>query len=348
MLSGFRLHPDRFIETNLSGGSGSMVSLNVFERRIRELIPSSIRLYDALSRAGVNVDYTMNHARSILCRIKSQGLVSKYRLTDDEAMCIAAYTIEVHSGQSMYTVLNRVLRSPRSESSLIPIAPLLVLFLRSLRKLPLVEKTDLYRAIDVTLTMNKGPSMWWAFTSTTWNMDVTNTFVGSHGGSLLIIKGNCKGYDVSEFSEFPAEKELLIEPETRFNVSSLVRLGGGLVVQCDISPSQPVLLNLAPYNHSSSASSSSSYSSSYSPYSSPPPPSSYSSSPSVSSYSSSPSVSSYSSGTSIGPQVSFKKKPPKLYCHYNSQGELTHISSTPHTQSELHAYEMARSGHKFY
>jgi len=88
---------------------------------------------------------------------------------------------------------------------------------------------------------------WWGFTSVTCNAEVTNAFVGETGGSLFQIEGLCRGYDISELSVYPSESELILEPETRIDITAVIKLGPtATLVHCNILPSSFVLLSIAP------------------------------------------------------------------------------------------------------
>ena len=60
----------------------------------------------------------------------------------------------------------------------------------------------------------------WAFTSTTTSLEITQRFLEETGGTLFYVSGNLWGYDISVFSDFPEEKEILLEPERKLRVTS--------------------------------------------------------------------------------------------------------------------------------
>ena len=233
---------DRFIETQPFTSSGG-TPLNSFASFFAAA--PSIPFRQALLQAGANADFIISHAQIVVNRAESNGRLAELGLSREEAMCIAGYSIEVPGGASMYSVLNRALRNTRNESSLECIRPLFVMFLKCLRKLPLVEVNELYRGVDGKIAVNSGSStVWWAFTSTSTDADVMNAFAEQHGNNLIVLNGPCKGYDLRELSEYPHENELLLEPETHLKVNSVVRIGKGACAMCEIVPSEPVLLQI--------------------------------------------------------------------------------------------------------
>jgi len=207
-------------------------------------------LYELLKNAGVCVDEVLRKAQIVATRAAKQGVLEKLNIEFEDALCIAAFTIEPETNKqaAMYNVINQALRKRRSEKNLSPVKNLIVHFLRCLRKLPRVTKNVVYRGIDKNIEsrMSIGSTAtWWGFTSTSWDMGVTSTFI-KENGSLLVLDGPLDGYDITLLSEFPNESELLLEPETHFKIISKVNMGR-MCVQCKIDTSEPVLLSLAPY-----------------------------------------------------------------------------------------------------
>ena len=234
---------DRFSEES---APGSFASLNTMESIFSD-VPSRIDLREALECAGVDADYVMEQASCAVDRAKRNGVLKKLNLSEKDAMVIAAYTAEGYP--QMYRVLNRILRETRDRTSLNRIKKLLILFLRILRKLPLAEKSRVYRGIPVKL----GPSYkndsivpWGAFTSTTWDKGASK-FFAQKSGIIFEIEGPCKGYDLSELSVYTGESELLLEPETRIKITA-VEKGSTPIVKCRIVYSEFVLKRLVLFN----------------------------------------------------------------------------------------------------
>jgi len=235
----------RFVERTLPVASGPLRPLNEMAPFLMK-VPDSIDLREALLQAGADADFVIRNALPAVKRASANGVLKKLNLTEQEALVIAAYTVEgTEKSVSMYDALNQILRGEHSEANLIRVRQLLVLFLRTLRLLPVVKKDKVFRGIDVNLgrKLKTGDEeTWWAFTSVTWNADTTNTFVGRTGGSLFIIEGQCQGYDLSCLSVFPDEAELLLEPEMHIKAKAVIQLGpNASSVFCEIVPSDPVL-----------------------------------------------------------------------------------------------------------
>ena len=201
---------------------------------------------DALIEAGANADFVIRNANTVVSRL--QGNLGT--LTEDEARVIAGYTVEVPEGQgeSMYTVLNTALRGDRSMSSMMRIRDLFMMFLGALRKLPLVEIPVLHRGIDVHIDLTGQTATFSAFTSTSASKNVAREFVGRQGSGTVLTFEHCFGYDISKFSLFPQEQEVLIEPETKFLILS-VEPGTITTASCDHIPSMPILQGITSMRH---------------------------------------------------------------------------------------------------
>ena len=243
----------RFIETQRIEDCKDKKSLTCFASFLMK-VPEPINFYEALVLSGADAPFIFKKAREVLDRVRENGVMKQYGLTEDEVMVIAGYTAE-RQEKSMYTRLNNVLRGEHDEEHLESIRPLLVLFLRALRKLPIVEVPEVYRGSsrDLKLEEHFGEFVtWWGFTSTTVNINVTNIFIqNTYGSNLMILKGPCKGYDLTPLSVYQGEQEILLEPETKLKVTGYVSLFGGACVQMEVQPHEPKLLDLAPAKSSS-------------------------------------------------------------------------------------------------
>ena len=216
-------------------------------------VPDPIDLEDALLMAGLDSEYILARSTAIAQRAEKNGVLAKYDITFLEAQCIAMYTLDVPSehGLSPYMVINNTLCGPHTPPNLIKIRNLIVLLLRALRKLPRVEKNVLYRGIrkDEGGQLSIGNEiMFWGFTSTSTNMTITKSFSNGKKGHLLVIEGPVHGYDLSEFSQFPNESEILLEPEIVVEIFG--KGSDDSVIQCRTKPSDSVLVNVAPFTFS--------------------------------------------------------------------------------------------------
>ena len=68
---------------------------------------------------------------------------------------------------------------------------------------------------------------WWAFTSTTTDGEVTSNFIRKSPESTLfnISGASLWGYDIRAFSMYPQEAEILLEPEAKVDVTSVIKQG---------------------------------------------------------------------------------------------------------------------------
>ena len=151
------------------------------------------------------------------------------------------WNVERFSGlENIYRKLNKSLSVDRSNAALKKTRGFLFLLLQTLRKLPrfVPENHTLYRGLRAHVQTEEDSEFperkpyaagnektWWAFTSTTTNLEITQRFLEETGGTLFVVSGSPWGYDISVFSDFPDEKEILLEPERKLRVTSVVRQG---------------------------------------------------------------------------------------------------------------------------
>ena len=134
-------------------------------------------------------------------------------MTDDEAAAIMLYTQQC----CLYPMLNTALRDHPRHSNLKAFRPYLKLLLTALNKLPLV-RAKVYRGMNVDLhetycQLQGQVFRWWAFSSTTMKEEQAKAFIGPTGDRTLFAI-DAIGVDISAFSAFPQEKEVLILPGT--------------------------------------------------------------------------------------------------------------------------------------
>ena len=164
-------------------------------------------------------------------------------LNDIDVAVILLYTFgwdkkRFKGGESPYIVLNQSLSIDRSNASLKKTRGFLFLLLQALRKLPRFSpaKHTLYRGIKKHVQTEHDPEFpsrqsyapgaiktWWTFTSTSEDLNIIKRFVSSNNSTLFILSGDAWGYDISVFSEFPEEKEILLEPERQIKITKVFR-----------------------------------------------------------------------------------------------------------------------------
>ena len=169
----------------------------------------------------------------------------------EDVAAIHCYTFELgmwkeyKSIESPYRKLNNSLSTNRSNASLRKTRGFIFLLLQALRKLPRYTPANgmLYRGIRVHVQTEVDPEFpnrkpyaagkektWWTFTSTTEDLETTKTFFGESEGTLFTVSGKPWGYDISMFSDFPDEKEILLEPERKLKITSVAREGNIITV----------------------------------------------------------------------------------------------------------------------
>merc|ERR1712032_544385 len=144
--------------------------------------------------------------------------------TIDEAAAIQLYTQHC----CLYPMLNSALRDHTHPENLKAFLPYLKLLLRGLNKLPLVRE-QVYRGMigDLHEEYNQLQGKvfrWWAFSSTTPLESQAKAFLGDGDRTLFSI--DAIGVDISTFSAFPKEKEVLLLPGTCLVVEPVVMVKG--------------------------------------------------------------------------------------------------------------------------
>ena len=231
----------RFIEFSMdkiTAGQSLNKMTSFFSR-----VPNEIDLYEALVLADLDADFIINESEKVAKISEKNGSLSKYGMNIYDAQCVAMFTLEIPEGRgkSPYVLMNEVLSGKHDTKTIIKVKSLIVLFLRTIRKLPRVAKDVVYRGISLEAKNQLIPgeqTMLWGFTSTS-----TNPIASGQNGTLVAIKGPVSGYDIHEFSKNPSEQEFVLEPETLIQIREIENN----IVQCEAKESVPVLLTLAPF-----------------------------------------------------------------------------------------------------
>lgn len=155
----------------------------------------------------------------------------KHGLTIDQSASIRLYTLEWRTREtSFYYLLNTALRSEDRKSTQ-PWFPFLHLIFTALDRLPSITGT-IYRGVKGHIphaTKNKNVT-WWGFTSCTSKMNVleSEAFCGKTGKRTIFHISCLCGKDISQYSYYPVESEVLLLPGTMLTVKSVGDFGSGL------------------------------------------------------------------------------------------------------------------------
>jgi hypothetical protein len=173
---------------------------------------------------------------------KARQLESEFpQLSLDQIRSVVLYTMEAHPRESsFYFAANAALRSRKREDAE-PFLDLVHLCLTALRLLPTAKSSVVVRGMREAYeglgpNYAKGSQFQLSgFTSTAERVEVMETFVGQTGPRTLLqlqlTQGDAR--DIRRFSLFPDESEVLLPPNTMFEVESVFSAGGGMtLVQC--------------------------------------------------------------------------------------------------------------------
>jgi hypothetical protein len=143
---------------------------------------------------------------------------SEHDLTREESASIYLYTMD-WGEQSLYRVLNAALRV-KDRSVLVPWHGYLKLLDTALKKLPSLHM-NLWRGINLDIRKNFKEDeklTWWSFNSCSSAIKVVKQFLGPVSTLLMVEARN--GKDISVYSNFPKEKEVILGLGTRLRVVS--------------------------------------------------------------------------------------------------------------------------------
>ncbi|EOD31860.1 hypothetical protein EMIHUDRAFT_231296 [Emiliania huxleyi CCMP1516] len=167
-------------------------------------------------------------------------------LTRDECAAIVLYTMEdMPRERSPYYVMNAALRE-QNRQAVRPWRDFVWLLLHALRKLPPSKARMVYRGMAGSELAAGAELQWSAFSSTATKVDVMEVFLATSGQRTMIHLELTEpvGRDVSAFSLYPQECEVLLPPNVCFEVVSCYKAGSGLViVQCKQTESLDALLD---------------------------------------------------------------------------------------------------------
>ena len=201
----------------------------------------------ALREAGVpNHDIVLDDAMENADKARDNPEIAALGLSDDEAGAISCYTLQSAEGvKSPYDIINNGLAGSRNRTGLYSTKRLIFLLLSGLRKLPRTSPSKgqiFYRGIrrkipttkEEATKVNKEGKVeehqyyskgrtvtWWAFTSTTTDIEATQNFIkGAAESTMFNIGGeDLWGYKIKAFSPFANEEEVLLEPEAKIMVN---------------------------------------------------------------------------------------------------------------------------------
>ena len=162
-------------------------------------------------------------------------------LTLDQIAAIHLYTQQ----SPIYSVLNAHLRN-RDRNALRPVFPYLKLFLTALYSLPPVSSVNVYRGIKKDLSAMFGDGtehQWWAFSSATKKINVLENpeFLGTTGSRTMLHITTNTAYDISKYSSFENEQELILPPGSKLVVEGVFSPAEGLLmVQMRQMPYRPL------------------------------------------------------------------------------------------------------------
>jgi NAD:arginine ADP-ribosyltransferase len=170
-------------------------------------------------------------SRSIKTAKKHCTFPSSHGLTHDESAAVYLYTMD--GGQkSFYRVLNNALRS-ENRAILRVWFPFLKLFEVAISKLP-TFKGSVWRGVseDVSSQFNRDQVFtWWSISSCSQSVNVIQDFLSTNNNATLFMIEVTNARDISNYSYYPSENEVLLTIGTELRVKADVfQYSGGLKI----------------------------------------------------------------------------------------------------------------------
>jgi len=196
--------------------------------------------YDAITSLDGEIDDIETYAYSSkdFAELKSPWFNG---ITDDEAAAIHLYTAQwmPNGDKSLYSVLNKILRDPK-RTNIGKFFPYLRLLYEGISKLtPMTEK--LCRGMIYDKQYQKDDKIrFWGFSSTSVDLSVVTDFVKADQKSIIFYMRCQCGYDISPFSAYPKEKEVLVIPPVQFKVTGVGKIGQLSIVDLEQDVSFPI------------------------------------------------------------------------------------------------------------
>eukprot|EP01124_Arcella_intermedia_P012403 TRINITY_DN18751_c0_g1_i1.p1 TRINITY_DN18751_c0_g1~~TRINITY_DN18751_c0_g1_i1.p1 ORF type:complete len:666 (+),score=140.14 TRINITY_DN18751_c0_g1_i1:23-2020(+) len=205
---------------NFQGEDGHSIPFNIFDDYIHH---TNIDIHESvqLVMEGVWDEKTFESARFM---VDERLDVLECELSRNEAGAIMYYSY--HSSKPLYSQLNQHLADRNVENHL---KPFLYYFFSGLQKLPDYKGT-VYRGVKDVL-FSKHPNeiykvgkgvVWVTVTSTSQNPEVPQSFLKKGDGTLCRIEV-IEGKDISQLSFYKKEKEVLLLPNSYFEVSEFLK-----------------------------------------------------------------------------------------------------------------------------
>lgn len=197
----------------------------------------------SLNQAIISLEPIISDIKLMVQIVKTIGNESDDSLTRDESDSIKLFLLPWHSkSNSLFHILNRILHSSNSQhiQPWLLFLRLLMIALYRLPSTPLI----VYRGVNMNMTDKypKGANVtWWGFSSCMKksNLLMQRLFLNKTGTRTLFIIKCYSARDVSRYSTYKCEGEVLLPPARQFNVVNSVYKRKGLHI-IELDEIQPI------------------------------------------------------------------------------------------------------------
>ncbi|CAF0975945.1 unnamed protein product [Adineta ricciae] len=184
--------------------------------------------------------------KEMVWKVKQNCRQPRDKLSTDELASIMLYTLEwTPIESSFYFILNRTLRS-QNRNDLLPWFQYLRLFMAALSKVSTTSHRIVYRGVksDISGEFQDGKTfIWWAFSSASSSIKALEQFLGTRGHRTIFNIECDSAKDISKYSFYESENEILLFPARQFQVISTANSGNKLktVYLKEIQPHFPLI-----------------------------------------------------------------------------------------------------------
>ena len=250
---------------------GDEISINKYKDLFLPLLKQIPSLEEALDQLynSMNINDVKSQRNKVIkeCKEKIEKNFEKIKkihpnITKNEALIINTYTYEDSETKlSPYKILNNNLISDGKKNEIKNVYKYCFILLKALRQLTPFNANDiiLYRALKekviTEISKNKpnfipykekNEKIFCGFASTF--LKLPKNFNNLDTKTKFIIKGDIIGYDISPFTNFQEEKEVLLEPERKYKIDAVNELNETMNITCNILKTPLVLEDIIPPN----------------------------------------------------------------------------------------------------
>jgi hypothetical protein len=196
---------------------------------------------------GLDLEELVSNMESSCEFANSRAAGGDTTMPRDHMAVIVLYTCEFYAGSAVYKVINDSLRDA-DRTKVKKVAPYIFHLMKALEKCPAFEGGKVYRGYKGRPPSGYAPGKtvtWLQFSTAVKSEEALAEMLGGDGErtmfTIQLTTGRARIID--NYSLAPQEMEILLPPNSRFNISAVLDRGDGLceVHLNEVKPSDPIL-----------------------------------------------------------------------------------------------------------